>query len=421
MVMVDKTEQYLDAYDSYMKKKGKHTPYKYIKDSILDKEPAKFSSFEEYYKSKDYKKKTHKNVTETFKEWCQSALASDIPGEDPSVNENNEDGSGDDAPVEPVIEDTSDNLDYNIEDIPGVGRTISKKLAESGYDTLQAIAMTPNKTLMDEAGLGEKTAAKVIAAAREQLNIGFKSALHVWERRRNIKRLGTGSHSLDELIGGGVETGCLTEFFGEYRTGKTQLMHQLCVNVQLTEDEGGLNGRALFIDTENTFRPERIIQIADSLGLDHEKTLQNIVYGRAYNSDHQSLLLKEAMKVIAEKNIKLIVVDSIIGHYRSEFIGRGTLANRQQLLNVYISSLQRISETYDVAVVFTNQVQSKPDVFFGDPTRAAGGHILAHGATLRLYLRKGKGQQRICRLIDSPHLPDGETLFQITEEGICDI
>jgi len=193
------------------------------------------------------------------------------------------------------------------------------------------------------------------------------------------------------------------------------------VNVQLPKEKGGLEGRALYIDTEGTFRPERIIQMAEGLDLDYNTVLKNIVFGRAYNSDHQILLIKEATSIIKEKNIKLIVVDSLIGHFRSEYIGRGTLANRQQTINSHLHDLLRLCDIYpDLAIVLTNQVQSKPDVFYGNPLRAAGGNIVAHGSTIRVFLRKGKGEQRIAKIVDAPHLPEGEAIFSITENGITD-
>lgn len=314
-------------------------------------------------------------------------------------------------------------INYDIKDLPGVGATIAKKLTDAGYGTVNAIAICPAKVLIEEAGLGEKTAQKIIEAAREALNIGFKTADIVWERRKSLARISTGSKNLDDLLGGnGVETGGLTEFYGEYRTGKTQIMHQLCVNVQLSKNEGGINGNALYIDTEGTFRPERLIQMAEAKGLDYKKVLKNVIYARAYSSDHQIMLIKDAMKIIAERNIKLIIVDSLISHFRAEYIGRGTLANRQQLLNLHIHDLLRLSEMYpDVAVVVTNQVQSKPDVFFGDPNKSAGGNVVAHGATVRVYLRKGKGDQRVAKMIDAPNLAEGEAMFRLAEEGILDV
>lgn len=274
---------------------------------------------------------------------------------------------------------------------------------------------------MDEAGIGEKTAEKIIKAAQDIEKMGFKSADKIWEKRKTINKLTTGSKNLDDLLLGGFEPGSVTELFGEYRTGKTQLAHQLCVNVQLLYESGGLEGGALYIDTEGTFRPERLIQMAIAKDLDHNLVLQNITVGRAYNSDHQILLIKQAPKIINEKNIKLIIVDSLIGHFRSEYVGRGTLANRQQTINTHIHDLLRLTETYDeLAVVFTNQVSARPDVFYGNPLIHTGGHVVAHGATIRIFLRKGKGEQRVAKVVDAPHIPESDTVFSITEDGITD-
>jgi len=324
-------------------------------------------------------------------------------------------------------EDISDNGDSiqecinAVKKLPGVGEATLNKLIKAGFSSLEAIAFTPPKIIQEESGLGEKTTEKLIKSSMEKLNIGFKSAEDVWERRKNITRIATGSQELDDVLGGGIETGSVIEFFGEFRTGKTQIMHQLCVNVQLTKERGGNEGRALYIDTEGTFRPERIIQMAEALDLDHKEVLKNIIFGRAYNSDHQILLIKETANLIKEKNIKLIVVDSLIGHFRSEYIGRGTLATRQQTINSHLHDLLRLCDIYvDLAVVVTNQVQSKPDTFYGNPIRATGGNIVAHGSTIRVYLRKGKGEQRIAKVVDAPNLPEGEAIFSITENGIID-
>jgi DNA repair protein RadA len=308
-----------------------------------------------------------------------------------------------------------------VKKLPGVGEATLKKLIKAGFSSLESIAYTPPSIIQAESGLGDKTTAKLIKSSMEQLDIGFKSAETVWEHRKNIARITSGSQELDNLFGGGIETGCVIEFFGEFRTGKTQIAHQLCVNVQLSREDGGLNGNALYIDTEGTFRPERIIQMAEGLDLDHKKVLKNIVFGRAYNSDHQILLIKEATNLIKEKNIKLIIVDSLIGHFRSEYVGRGTLANRQQTINTHLHDLLRLTDIFpELCVIVTNQVQSKPDVFYGNPTVAAGGNIVAHGSTIRIYLRKGKGEQRVAKMIDAPHLPEGEAVFSITENGIID-
>nr|6TUU_A Chain A, DNA repair and recombination protein RadA [Pyrococcus furiosus DSM 3638]6TUU_B Chain B, DNA repair and recombination protein RadA [Pyrococcus furiosus DSM 3638]6TUU_C Chain C, DNA repair and recombination protein RadA [Pyrococcus furiosus DSM 3638]6TUU_D Chain D, DNA repair and recombination protein RadA [Pyrococcus furiosus DSM 3638] len=240
-----------------------------------------------------------------------------------------------------------------------------------------------------------------------------------------IGRISTGSKSLDKLLGGGIETQAITEVFGEFGSGKTQLAHTLAVMVQLPPEEGGLNGSALYIDTENTFRPERLREIAQNRGLDPDEVLANVACARAFNSNHQMLLVQQAEDMIKEllntdRPVKLLIVDSLTSHFRSEYIGRGALAERQQKLAKHLADLHRLANLYDIAVFVTNQVQANPDAFFGDPTRPIGGHILAHSATLRVYLRKGKGGKRIARLIDAPHLPEGEAVFSITEKGIED-
>jgi len=322
---------------------------------------------------------------------------------------------------EQVSEVSKSEKIYTLKDLPGIGDATLKKLKDAGIISIRTLAMIPQSKLMDEAGIGDKTAAKLIKMAQDIEKMGFLSADAIWEKRKSLNKLTSGSRNLDDLLGGGFEPGAVTELFGEYRTGKTQIVHQLCVNVQLPYEQGGLDGNALYIDTEGTFRPERIIQMADAKDLDYNQILKNITVGRAYNSDHQILLARDASKIIEERNIKLIIVDSLISHFRSEYIGRGTLAPRQQILNSHIHDLLRLTESYDeMAVIVTNQVSSKPDVFYGNPITHTGGHIVAHGATIRIFLRKGKGEQRVAKVIDAPHLPEQDAVFSITEDGITD-
>ena len=237
----------------------------------------------------------------------------------------------------------------------------------------------------------------------------------------NSLTISTGCRSLDDMLGGGVETGAVTEFVGEFGTGKTQICHQLSVTVQLPADMGGLEAGAIYIDTEGTFRPERIIQIASYRGIEPKKALKNIIYARAYNSDHQILLIDEVRKIIPEKNIRLLILDSLVGHFRSEYPGREFLAVRQQKLNKHVHQLLEIADIFNIAVVVTNQVLSVPDTFFGNPLRPAGGNIVAHGCTYRVWLRKGKDNRRLARIFDSPSHPEVEVVFQITENGVEDV
>ena len=200
------------------------------------------------------------------------------------------------------------------------------------------------------------------------------------------------------------------------------LCHQLAVNVQLPEEKGGLNGSALYIDTENTFRPEWIVRMANALGIDPVQTAKNIIYSEAFNSDHQILVLEKADKVIQENKVKLIIVDSLTSHFRSEYLGREMLAERQQKLNSHLHRLVRLSRAFNACAVVTNQVMSRPDQFFAMAVEAVGGHIVSHTSHTRLFLRRtATGPVRICRLISSPYLPEGERIFKITEEGIKDI
>ncbi|WP_455367880.1 DNA repair and recombination protein RadA [[Eubacterium] cellulosolvens] len=308
-----------------------------------------------------------------------------------------------------------------IEDIPGIGPATAEKLKEMGFHTVEALATATIKELLP-AGIGEKQAIKIISEARSGLSLSFITADELMKMKENIQKLTTQSKALDELLGGGLETQTITEFYGEYGVGKSILSHQLCVNVQLPAEKGGLEGNALFLDTEQTFRPEWIIRMAENLGLDVNQTAQNIIYCEAFNSDHQILLLEKSDQVIKDNNIRLIVVDSLTAHFRSEYLGREMLAERQQRLNNHLHRLIRLARMFNAVAVVTNQVMAKPDAFFGMGIEAVGGHVLAHTSHTRLFFRRASGGTvRIARLISSPYLPEGERLFKITDHGVEDV
>ena len=308
-----------------------------------------------------------------------------------------------------------------IDDLPGVGPATAEKLREAGYTDIMSIAVASPKELSDAAEIGDATAAKIIQKARKEADVGkFETGSALLEKRAKVGHLTSGSKTFDELLGGGFETQSITELYGEYGSSKTQIAHQLCVSVQLPLEQGGLNSHAFFIDTENTFRPERIIQMANAFELDPDEALEKIHVARAYNSSHQMLLVDKVKELSKETPASLLIVDSLTAHFRAEYIGRGALADRQQKLNKHMHDLLRWSDLNNGIVCVTNQVSSKPDAFFGDPTRPIGGHIVGHTATFRIYLRKSKGPKRIARLIDSPHLPEGEAVFTVGEDGIRD-
>lgn len=312
--------------------------------------------------------------------------------------------------------------DPQLMDLPGIGPAVAAKLESAGVFDMMSLAVMSPSSLGDSAGVSSAVARKAIQAARNMLDLGFVDGTEFAKRRANISNITTGSKQFDDLLGGkGIESKAITETFGAYGSGKTQLGLTLAVNVQLPIDKGGTNGKAVFIDTEGTFRPARIKQIAEGIGANPEKVLKNIFVARAFNSDHQVLLLEKITEMIkAGEPIRLLIVDSLTAHFRAEFAGRGQLADRQQKLNRYMHDLMKLAETHNLAVYVTNQVMSNPAQMFGDPTIPIGGNIVGHASTYRIYLRRGKQGSRVAKLIDSPNLPDNECVFFVTDKGVVD-
>jgi len=316
--------------------------------------------------------------------------------------------------------------ELEIEDLEGVGPTTARKMREAGISSVMELATTVADELAADLGGSKDAATNFIMAAQKLLRESgvldneFTTADVELEKRKSLLRCTTGAKVLDELLLGGIETQAITEFYGEFGSGKSQICHTLCVTAQQPPDQAGLGGGVIFIDTEGTFRPERVDQISRARGLDSEETLKRIAICKAYNSSHLELIIKSMGKYIDDFKAKMIIIDSIISLHRAEFAGRGTLADRQQRLNGIMHKLVRIAEIYNVAVIVTNQVQSTPDTFFGDPTKPAGGHVIGHASTYRIYLRKA-GNDRVAKMIDSPYHPYSDARFTVNERGIDDI
>lgn len=321
-----------------------------------------------------------------------------------------------------VGEESKKIKEPQLTDLPGIGPAVSAKLESAGVFDMMSLAVMSPATLSDAAGVSSAVARKAIQAARDMLDLGFTDGSEYAKKREDVCYITTGSKDFDELLGGkGIESRAITEGFGAYGSGKTQLASTLAVNVQLPKDKGGANGKCVFIDTEGTFRPQRVKQIAEAMGANPEKVLKNILVARAFNSDHQILLLEKVGEMIkAGEPIKLMIIDSLTAHFRAEYSGRGQLADRQQKLNRYMHDLMKLSETYNLAVYVTNQVMANPAQLFGDPTTAIGGNIVGHASTYRVYLRRGKQGSRVAKLIDSPNLPDNEAVFWVTDAGVGD-
>jgi DNA repair protein RadA len=319
----------------------------------------------------------------------------------------------------------SDRGELMLDTLDDIGPTTKGFLEQAGFKSIKDLVVRGPVDVSEATGMQLDKSVYICNKARSKLEeIGiieksFTRATALYEKRKNEERISTGSKNLDDLFGGGIETKAITEIYGEYGTGKTQLCHTLCIIVNLDKSHGGLNAGALYIDTENTFRPERIVSIAKARNLAAERILDNILVAKAYNSAHQELIIEQTGPVIDANNIKLIVVDSAVAHYRAEFLGRSTLSERQQKLNKFMHILLRIAATYGVAVLATNQIQSSPDSIFGDSLRPIGGHVVAHTSTYRVYLKRS-GKNRIARMVDSPYHPEREVLFTLAESGVED-
>ena len=304
----------------------------------------------------------------------------------------------------------------------GIAANDIQKLNDAGFFTVESIAHATTRRLENVKGISEAKVKKLKDIVKAMVPMEFKTAFDALQDREHMVTLTTGAVELDKLLEGGIETGSITELFGEFRTGKTQLCHTLCVTCQMPVTEGGAEGKAVYIDTEGSFRPKRLEQIAERFGLDPTVALENVAYARAQNSEHQLELLKTAAAIMSQDRYSLIVVDSATALYRTDYMGRGELSERQMQMGQFLRQLTRLAEEFGVAVVITNQVVANPDgmSFAKDSTKPIGGNIIAHASTTRLRLRKGRGENRICTVFDSPTLPEADAQFALGPQGVCD-
>lgn len=307
-------------------------------------------------------------------------------------------------------------------DLKGLGPATVEKLNTAGFHDVMSIAVATPSEIVEASGMALLTVKKLIAQARDSLEMGFIDGEEMQEQEKNKIRLTSGSTELDKLLGGGFESGVITELSGAWGCGKTNMCHQLAVNVQLPASKGGADGVCVYINTESSASPDRIVQMAQALGLDVKQTLKNVKFGKAFNFDHQSLMVEKINDLIKQGvNVKLVIVDSIIAHLRAEYQAISTLATRQQHLNKHLRSLNKLASLNNICIIITNQVMTNPGQFFGDPIQPVGGNVLGHSATVRIYLRKGKKGTRVAKLIDHPSRADGECVFQVLTDGIRDV
>merc|ERR1719291_1091977 len=335
------------------------------------------------------------------------------------MQQNNQHSQEDDDAMD---EEVSYSMIDKLQD-SGINAADLKKLKDAGFNTSQSVVFAMRKDLLNIKGLSDQKVDKIIDAARKLTDSGFVTCTQLVNKMKARFALSTGASKLDQMLGGGVESCAITELFGEFRCGKTQLCHSLAVMAQLPPNMGGANGKVVYIDTEGCFRPERIKQIAEGKGVSADAAMENIIYARCYTSEHLEQLLVQAasLMVADEDRFALLVIDSIMGIFRVDFSGRGELSERQQKLGKVLSSLQKMSEEFNIVVVLTNQVMADPGggcAFLPSHPKPVGGHILAHFSTTRLFLRKGRAEQRVAKIYDSPWLPEAESVFEIFAGGV---
>jgi DNA repair protein RadA len=302
--------------------------------------------------------------------------------------------------------------DYNISDMFGL-------VAHGPAEVVEITGMT-----REEANTAVEYAHQHLIASGK-LHKSFERATDVANRRRNMERFTSGSNDFDNFLIGGFETQSSYELYGEYRSGKTQTCFTAAVMAQLPKEKGGLDGQVIYLDTEGTFRPERITQIVISRNLgDPEEFLNGIIYSRLWNYDQQMLAIREDIEYHIRKEqeeghkpIRLVIVDSLIALFRGEMTELGQFSYRQKMISKMYHLLNRLSEIYNFSVIVTNQMVAGIGMFEKD--HAAGGNIVGHKSTYRIYLRS-QSKGIIARMEDSPMHARYEVILMLGEKGVTD-
>lgn len=311
-----------------------------------------------------------------------------------------------------------------LSDLDGVGPVTLQKFKELGIN-LAALAARKPREISDITGIPEPACVQMHISAREKLKMdSFKSGDEVAKEQDNRLYLTTGSNAIDSILGGGLAAQWITEAYGKFGSGKTQLAHQLCITAQLPLDKKGLGEDTIiiFLDSENTFSVRRIRSMAKGKNMDPDKVLKNIRHAYCHSTDDQILMSEKIEELLVKEKlpIKLIICDSLTANFRAEYVGRENLGVRQARLNGFLKHMHRLAKQYDLIVYITNQVYSNPAMMFGDPIEAFGGNITGHSSSSRIYLRPGKKGSRVAKLVDSPDRPDAECIFYVDEGGLKD-
>lgn len=340
----------------------------------------------------------------------------------PEENMNYEDSELTATPVEDEIgaEELKEKAIASFLTIKGVGKTAAEKIWDAQYFSLMDVAASSVGDFMERTNMTKSSAEKVIAGARALVDIGKATLASDMLENEDPDRLSTGCKMVNELIGGGYPLKLITEIFGENGTGKSQCCFTASVMATLPKSEGGLDGHVVYIDTEGTFSAHRVKEIAEARGFDWKDVLSKIHVLKPMNTSHQILMMDEVRKIAAEAPVRLLICDSLMGHFRAEYIGRGQLCSRQQIISRHIAEMKNFAIINNASCIITSQVSANPATLFGDPNQAIGGNVVGHAVAYRIKIRKGKNGTRVFRLIKSPDLPESEAIGVLTEGGLLD-
>ena len=315
-------------------------------------------------------------------------------------------------------------IDYSVDQLEGVGAVTKKKLEAFGLTSIIDICVRGSKEVSEIAGVDKHKADSWVFGCQKILEEkGFirksdMSTVELMEYQENLPAIETKAKGVDDLLGGGIKPEATYEVYGEFGSGKTQFCNSLTVETI----HNGQN--VIWIDCEDTFKPRRIVEILMARGYveDKEEALEyinRIYYFYCPNTEQLMGTINNLSNILMEKAPPLLILDGAIGQFREEYLGRGTLAERQMQLARLMTHLKNISYYFRNTVVFTNQVQSDPAMMFGDPIKPIGGNVVGHASTYRIYFKKS-GKKRVARMVDSPEHPQADAEFVLGVEGIKD-
>ena len=305
--------------------------------------------------------------------------------------------------------------DFKLEDLPGIGPTKAKRLQTNGINSPLDFVIRGAREISRITDITPATTMKMIEQVREILSengtpIQIDSLATLRELKKLQIKYPVDVEEIDKATSGGFETQSLYEVYGPEGAGKTQLTFSITANVLKQENS------VWFIDCEGTFDEGRLEQICEKREVPYKSNL--IYYNMLTDSeDLLNLINTKGLEYVTEKQVKVIIIDGLVGLFRMLYHGRGELAERQDVLEQILIKLRNLSIYGNCCVILTNQVMSNPDPF-GAATKPVGGHVLGHSVKYIFAIKKGMKNNRVLSRIKSPREAQGDFAFFVNEEGV---